>query len=80
MRWLSRLKRVLLVTVGMGIGLNGVIVAVAPGRIPATYGIAVDGPDVAVLLRHRAILLVLLGAAAAIPDRRELALRLAKQA
>ena len=61
MGWLRRFKRVLLVTIGLGIGFNGVIVAIAPERIQATYGIVADDPDVAVLLRHRAVMLALIG-------------------
>lgn len=49
------------VPVMAGIGFNGVVIAVAPGRLPATYGIGLDGPDVTVLLRHRAVLLALVG-------------------
>jgi hypothetical protein len=73
MRWLRQCKRVLLTAVGIGIGFNGVVVAVAPGRIPATYGIAADGPDVAVLLRHRAVMLALIGSVLVVAAfRREL--------
>lgn len=61
MQWSSRSKSVLLVIVGVGIGVNGVVVAVAPQRLQATYGIEVDGPDVAVLLQHRAVMLALIG-------------------
>lgn len=61
MGWWRRSRGVLLVAIGLGIGFNGVVVAVDPERIQATYGIAADDPDVAVLLRHRAVMLALIG-------------------
>lgn len=61
MRWLSRSKQVAMMGVGAAIGLNGLVVAVAPKRIGPIYGVAVDGPDVVVLLRHRAVMLALIG-------------------
>ncbi len=69
MRWLSRCKRVLFVGVGVAIAFNGVVVVVAPGRIGSTYGLPDDGTndgDVAVLLRHRAVMLALIGAGLAV--------------
>ncbi len=62
MGWRRRSRRALLVAIGLGIGFNGVVVAVAPERIQVTYGIAADDPDVAVLLRHRAVMLALVSA------------------
>ena len=56
------IKRFLLVAVGAAIGFNGVVVAVAPDRIATTYGVQVAAGDVEVLLRHRAVMLALLGA------------------
>ena len=61
MRWISRTKQAALVAVGTAIGFNGLVVAVAPGRIGDTYGVTVDGPDDELLLRHRAVLLALVG-------------------
>lgn len=73
MRWWSRGRAALLAVVGVGIGANGVVVAVAPERLRATYGIEVDGPDLAILLRHRAVMLALIGSAlVASAFRREL--------
>ena len=46
-------------------------------RIAALYGVGIDGPDLAILLRHRAVLFGLLGAfllyAAFVPDLRTVA-------
>lgn len=39
------------------------VVAVTPSRLPTAYGVSVDGPDLELLLRHRAVLLGLVGAA-----------------
>lgn len=56
-------------TVFIGLLLVGVVhllpatVAFAPSRLPAAYGVTVDGPDLGLLLRHRAVLLGLVGAA-----------------
>lgn len=61
MGWLCWGRRLLLAVVGVAIAWNGVVVAVAPGRIPAVYGVPVDGAETAVLLRHRAVLLTLVG-------------------
>lgn len=73
MHWSSHSKQALLVVVGAAIGANGLAVAASPGRIPATYGVVVGGPDDAVLLRHRAVMLALIGATlAASAVRREL--------
>lgn len=38
-------------------------VTLLPSRLAAAYGIDIDGPDLALLLRHRAVLLGLVGAA-----------------
>jgi hypothetical protein len=51
---------VLLVLVGVTQCLPGLL-AVTPERIPAAYGVTVEGPDLALLLRHRAVLLALPG-------------------
>jgi hypothetical protein len=51
---------VLLGVVGVTQCLPGLLV-LAPERIPATYGVEVAGPDLALLLRHRAVLLALPG-------------------
>ncbi len=70
--WSSRVKRAGLVLVGAAVGVNGLLVTVAPQRIGPTYGVSVDGPDDEVLLRHRAVMLALIGAllAASALDRR----------
>jgi hypothetical protein len=69
----SLLKRVLLVGVGSAVAFNGVVVAVAPAQIPDTCGVAAEGPDLVVLLRHRAVLLAVVGLALAVSGfRREL--------
>ncbi len=51
---------VLLVLVGVTQCLPGLLLF-APDRIPAAYGITVDGPDLTLLLRHRAVLLAIPG-------------------
>lgn len=50
----------LLVLVGLTQCLPGVLVF-RPARIPTTYDITVEGPDLALLLRHRAVLLAIPG-------------------
>ncbi|SHN45317.1 hypothetical protein [Cryptosporangium aurantiacum] len=62
MRWRARVKQLLLVGIGTAIGFNGVAVAVAPGRMQTAYGIDDPTPDLTVLLRHRAVMLALIGA------------------
>lgn len=58
---MRHLVAVLLVVVGIIhlLPLSGVIGA---GRVAALYGVDVAGPDLAILLRHRAVLFGLLGA------------------
>ncbi|MFE6686080.1 hypothetical protein ACFVFQ_06335 [Streptomyces sp. NPDC057743] len=59
----ERLTAALLFLVG-AINLLPGFVAVAPSRIGTAYGVAVDGgdsPDLVLLLRHRAVLLALVG-------------------
>ncbi|MEV6866174.1 hypothetical protein AB0M44_34925 [Streptosporangium subroseum] len=61
--WLDRVATALLLLVGATNLLPG-FVAFAPSRITTAYGVSVDGPDSAdlmVLLRHRAVLLGLVG-------------------
>ncbi|MCS0638373.1 hypothetical protein NX801_22500 [Streptomyces sp. LP05-1] len=61
--WIDRLTTALLVIVG-AVNLLPSFVALAPSRITTAYGITVDGADAAdltVLLRHRAVLLGLVG-------------------
>ncbi len=63
----------LLLAVGLTQCLPGLLLF-APSRIPAAYGIVVDGPDLTLLLRHRALLLAIPGllvlVSAAVPDLR----------
>ncbi|HXV92966.1 MAG TPA: hypothetical protein VD813_06690 [Pseudonocardia sp.] len=58
---LSLVKRAVLVGVGIVLGFNGVVVTVAPTRIPDTYGVTAEDPDLEVLLRHRAVMLAIIG-------------------
>lgn len=61
--WLDRVATTLLLLVG-AVNLLPGFVAVAPSRITTAYGVSVDGADSAdltVLLRHRAVLLALVG-------------------
>ncbi|MFD8562819.1 hypothetical protein ACWDOR_33315 [Streptosporangium canum] len=78
--WLDRAATALLVIVGMVNLLPGAI-AFAPSRITTAYGVPITGPgtaDLTVLLRHRAVLLGLVGAcllcAAFIPSLRTTAI------
>ncbi len=59
--WRAKVKRGLLMVVGVGIGSNGAVVTLAPERIQPTYGISAQDLDVTVLLRHRGLLLSLVG-------------------
>lgn len=61
--WFDRVATALLLLVG-AVNLLPGFVAFAPSRIATVYGVSVDGPDSAdltVLLRHRAVLLGLVG-------------------
>lgn len=61
--WLDRVATALLLLVG-AVNLLPGFIAFAPSRITTAYGVSVDGPDSAdltVLLRHRAVLLGLVG-------------------
>ncbi|WP_037733112.1 hypothetical protein [Streptomyces megasporus] len=63
--WLDRAATALLLLVG-AVNLLPGLVAFAPSRIATAYGVRVDGPgsaDLTVLLRHRAVLLGLVGLA-----------------
>ncbi|MGI5467398.1 hypothetical protein [Streptomyces sp. CA-132043] len=63
--WLDRVATALLLLVGVVNLLPG-FVAFAPSRITTAYGVTATGPDFAdlsVLLRHRAVLLGLIGLA-----------------
>ncbi|MEV6425253.1 hypothetical protein [Streptomyces sp. NPDC051662] len=63
--WTDRLTTALFVVVG-AVNLLPGVVALAPSQIATAYGVSVDGPDSAdltVLLRHRAVLLGLVGIA-----------------
>lgn len=63
----------ILVAVGL-VHVTPGAVALSVTRTRSAYGVAVDGPDLALLLRHRAVLLALVGvgliAGAFIPDIR----------
>ena len=43
------------------INLMPVVGALSAGRVAGLYDVAFDGPDLAILLRHRALLLVIVG-------------------
>lgn len=61
--WLDRVATALFLLVGT-INLIPGYVAFAPARITTAYGVSVDGPDdvdLTLLLRHRAVLLGLVG-------------------
>jgi hypothetical protein len=51
----------LLVLVGIVNLVPGVVATVSVERAAAAYGIAVDGPDLATVLRHRGVLLMVVG-------------------
>lgn len=61
MRWLAWIRGVLLVVTGVLISANGVLVAAAPSRTRTAYGIDATDVNVVILLRHRAVLLVVVG-------------------
>lgn len=59
------MDRDLLVDVLLGIGalihLAPVVGVLSPRKLEALYGVPVEGPDLAILLRHRAVLFGILG-------------------
>lgn len=57
------LADVLLVVVGVVNLVPGVVATVSVERAAAAYGVTLDGPDLAVVLRHRGVLLALVGVA-----------------
>ena len=59
----DQLADALLVLVGIVNLLPGVVATVSVERAAAAYGVALDGPDLAVVLRHRGVLLTLVGLA-----------------
>ena len=59
----DHLADAILVLVGIVNLLPGVAATVSVERAAAAYGVALDGPDLAVVLRHRGVLLALVGLA-----------------
>lgn len=59
----DHLADALLVLVGVVNLVPGVAATLSLERTAAAYGIAVDGPDLAVVLRHRGVLLAIVGLA-----------------
>jgi len=59
----DNLADALLVLVGIVNLLPGVVATVSVERASAAYGVALDGPDLAVVLRHRGVLLAIVGLA-----------------
>lgn len=59
---MDRFVPIVLIAVGILNLLPGVV-ALAPDRVQVLYGITIDGSTLAVLLRHRAVLLALVGMA-----------------
>lgn len=59
----DNLADALLVLVGIINLLPGVVATVSVERAASAYGIALDGPDLAVVLRHRGVLLAIVGLA-----------------
>lgn len=59
----DHLADALLVLVGVVNLVPGVAATLSLERAAAAYGIAVDGPDLAVVLRHRGVLLAIVGLA-----------------
>lgn len=60
--WLDRLTTALFVLLG-AVNLLPGFVAFAPARITTAYGVSIEGADLTVLLRHRSVLLGLVGLA-----------------
>lgn len=56
----TTISTVLLIGVGI-LNLLPIAGVLGVGRLEAAYGVVVDGPNMAVLLRHRAVLLGLVG-------------------
>lgn len=59
----DRVADALLVLVGLINLVPGLVGTVSLERATAAYGISSDGPDLAVVLRHRAVLLAIVGLA-----------------
>ena len=59
----DNLADALLVLVGIVNLIPGVVATVSVERAAAAYGVALDGPDLAVVLRHRGVLLAIVGLA-----------------
>lgn len=59
----ENLADALLVLVGIVNLIPGVAATVSVERAAAAYGVALDGPDLAVVLRHRGVLLAIVGLA-----------------
>ena len=59
----DNLADALLMLVGIVNLLPGVVATVSVERAAAAYGVALDGPDLAVVLRHRGVLLAIVGLA-----------------
>ncbi len=59
----DNLADALLVLVGVVNLVPGVVATLSVERAAAAYGIVVDGPDLAVVLRHRGVLLAIVGLA-----------------
>lgn len=80
MTWLSTLTSVSIFLVGL-INLLPVIGVLGGERLASAYGITIDGPDLEILLRHRALLFGIIGGFVLtslwLPDLRMAALALA---
>ena len=59
----DHLADALLVLVGVVNLVPGVVATVSVERAANAYGVAVDGPDLSVVLRHRGVLLAIVGLA-----------------
>ena len=57
----DHLANALLVLVGLVNAVPGLIGSLSVERAASAYGIAVDSPDLAVVLRHRGVLLLIVG-------------------
>ncbi|MGA9101240.1 hypothetical protein [Aeromicrobium sp.] len=57
----DHLANALLVLVGLVNAVPGLIGSLSVERAATAYGIAVDSPDLAVVLRHRGVLLLIVG-------------------